>query len=67
MNILRSLVVATTAWSLTASTFAAGDLWVSDFEKAKATAAKEGKDLLIDFTSAFAIASLFDIARFVFL
>ena len=50
MNILRSLVVATTAWSLTASTFAAGDLWVSDFEKAKATAAKEGKDLLIDFT-----------------
>ena len=50
MNILRSLVVATTAWTLTASTFAAGDLWVSDFEKAKATAAKEGKDLLIDFT-----------------
>ncbi len=50
MNILRSLVVATTAWTLTASTFAAGDLWVSDFEQAKATAAKEGKDLLIDFT-----------------
>ena len=39
MNILRSLVVATTAWTLTASTFAAGDRWVSDFEKAKATAA----------------------------
>jgi thioredoxin-related protein len=50
MNILRSLVVATAAWTLTASTFAAGDLWVSDWEKAKATAAKEGKDLLIDFT-----------------
>jgi len=50
MNIFRSVIVATTAWTLTASTFAAGDLWVSDFEKAKATAAKEGKDLLIDFT-----------------
>ena len=50
MQIIRSLVVATAAWSLTASTFAAGDLWVSDFEKAKASAAKEGKDLLIDFT-----------------
>ena len=50
MNIVRSLIVATTAWTLTASTFAAGDLWVTDFEKAKATAAKEGKDLLIDFT-----------------
>ena len=42
--------VATLAWALTASTFAAGDLWVSDFEKAKQTAAAEGKDLLIDFT-----------------
>ena len=50
MQIIRSLVVATAAWSLTASTFAAGDLWVSDFEKAKTTAAAEGKDLLIDFT-----------------
>ena len=50
MKILRSLVVATAAWSLTASTFAAGDLWVTDFEKAKTTAAAEGKDLLIDFT-----------------
>ena len=50
MQIIRSLVVATAAWSLTASTFAAGDLWVTDFEKAKQTAAAEGKDLLIDFT-----------------
>ncbi|MEO6788770.1 MAG: thioredoxin family protein [Chthoniobacteraceae bacterium] len=50
MKILRSLVIATAAWSLTASTFAAGDLWVSNFGKAKETAAKEGKDLLIDFT-----------------
>ena len=41
---------ATFAWILTVSTFAAGDLWVSDFEKAKQTAAAEGKDLLIDFT-----------------
>ena len=50
MNTIRSLVVATAAWTLTASTFAAGDLWVTDFEKAKTTAAAEGKDLLIDFT-----------------
>jgi thioredoxin-related protein len=42
--------IATLAWSLTVSTFAAGELWVSDFEKAKQTAAAEGKDLLIDFT-----------------
>lgn len=46
----HSLTAATLAWTLTVSTFAAGDLWVTDFEKAKATAAKEGKDLLIDFT-----------------
>jgi thioredoxin-related protein len=48
---LHSLAAtATLAWTLTASTFAAADLWVSDFEKAKQTAATEGKDLLIDFT-----------------
>ena len=50
MQIIRSLVVATAAWTLTSSVFATGDLWVSDFQKAKETAAKEGKDLLIDFT-----------------
>jgi thioredoxin-related protein len=48
---LRSLTTAATlAWTLAVSTFAAGDLWVTDFEKAKKTAAAEGKDLLIDFT-----------------
>ncbi len=50
MKILQTLAAATVAWTLAASAFAAGDLWVSDFEKAKATAATEGKDLLIDFT-----------------
>ena len=50
MKQIRSLLLATAAWTLTVSTFAAGDLWVTDFEKAKATAAAEGKDLLIDFT-----------------
>jgi thioredoxin-related protein len=50
MKIFRSVVTATVAWTLTSSIFAAGDLWVTDFEKAKQTAAKEGKDLLIDFT-----------------
>ncbi len=38
------------AWVLALSTVAAGDLWVSNFDKAKQTAAKEGKDLLMDFT-----------------
>ena len=47
---LPSLTAATLAWTLSASAFAAGDLWVNDFEKAKKTAAAEGKDLLMDFT-----------------
>lgn len=42
--------VATLAWALAISTVAAGDLWVSNFEKAKQSAAKDGKDLLMDFT-----------------
>ena len=50
MRLASLTTAATLAWVLTVSTFAAGDLWVSDFEKAKQTAAKEGKDLLIDFT-----------------
>lgn len=50
MRIASLAAAATLAWTLTVSTFAAGDLWVSDFEKAKQTAAAEGKDLLIDFT-----------------
>lgn len=50
MRLASLTAAATLAWTLTVSTFAAGDLWVSDFEKAKQTAAKEGKDLLIDFT-----------------
>ena len=47
---LALTIAATLAWALTASTFAAEGLWVSDFEKAKQTAAAEKKDLLIDFT-----------------
>ena len=41
-----------TAVSLLASSFgfAGGEGWTSDFAAAKAQAAKEGKDLLIDFT-----------------
>ncbi len=50
MRLAALTSAATIAWTLTVSTFAAGDLWVTDFEKAKATAAAEGKDLLIDFT-----------------
>ena len=50
MRLAHLTTAATFAWTLTVSTFAAGDLWVSDFEKAKKTAAAEGKDLLMDFT-----------------
>lgn len=50
MRLASLTAAATLAWTLTVSTFAAGDLWVRDFEKAKQTAAAEGKDLLIDFT-----------------
>src|SRR5258706_15636165 len=50
MRLASLTTAATFAWTLTVSTFAAGDLWVSDFEKAKKTAASEGKDLLMDFT-----------------
>ena len=50
MRFASLTAAATLAWTLTVSTFAAGDLWVSDFEKAKKTAAAEGKDLLMDFT-----------------
>ncbi len=50
MRLAALTSVATIAWTLTVSTFAAGDLWVTDFEKAKQTAAAEGKDLLMDFT-----------------
>lgn len=50
MRLAALTSAATIAWTLTVSTFAAGDLWVTDFEKAKQTAAAEGKDLLIDFT-----------------
>jgi thioredoxin-related protein len=35
---------------LSTQSFAAGENWVTDFEAAKAQAAKENKDLLIDFT-----------------
>jgi thioredoxin-related protein len=50
MKFIPPLLFAATAWFLSASAFAAGDLWVTDFEKAKQTAAAEKKDLLIDFT-----------------
>ncbi len=50
MRFASLTAAATLAWTLTVSTFAAGDLWVTDFEKAKQTAAAEGKDLLLDFT-----------------
>ena len=50
MRLPSLTAAATLAWTLTVSTFAAGDLWVSDFEKAKQTAAADGKDLLMDFT-----------------
>lgn len=50
MRLAAFTTAATLAWTLAVSTVAAGELWVSNFEKAKQTAAKEGKDLLMDFT-----------------
>ncbi len=44
------LLTATCGWVLASSLFADEKLWVNEFEKAKQTAASEGKDLLMDFT-----------------
>lgn len=46
----RFLLTATFGWALASSLLADDKLWVNEFEKAKATAASEGKDLLMDFT-----------------
>ena len=46
----RLLLTATFGWALASSLLADDKLWVNEFENAKQTAAKEGKDLLIDFT-----------------
>ncbi len=45
-----SRLLALPALVLTLSAARAADGWVEDFEKAKATAAKENRDLLMDFT-----------------
>ena len=50
MKHLKGLFTACVALALTTSLHAGGEGWVTDFEAAKAQAAKEGKDLLIDFT-----------------
>lgn len=46
----RLLLTATFGWALASSLLADDKLWVNEFEKAKQTAATEGKDLLMDFT-----------------
>ncbi len=46
----RLLLTATFGWALASSLLADDKLWVNEFEKAKQTAANEGKDLLMDFT-----------------
>jgi thioredoxin-related protein len=46
----RFLLTATFGWAFASSLLAADKLWVNDFEKAKQSAATEGKDLLMDFT-----------------
>ena len=46
----RLLLTATFGWALATSLIADDKLWVNEFEKAKKTAATEGKDLLMDFT-----------------
>ena len=46
----RLFLAATFGWAFAATLLAEDKLWVSDFEKARQTAAKEGKDLLMNFT-----------------
>ena len=46
----RLLLTATFGWALASSLPAADKLWVNEYEKAKKTAAAEGRDLLMDFT-----------------
>ena len=46
----RLLLTATFGWALASSLLADDKLWVNEFDKAKQTAATEGKDLLMDFT-----------------
>ena len=46
----RLILTATFGWALASTLLADDTLWVNDFEKAKQTAATEGKDLLMDFT-----------------
>ena len=46
----RLLLTATFGWALASSLLADDKLWVNEFEKAKQTAATQGKDLLMDFT-----------------
>ena len=50
MKIRLISAFACLALALTPALHAGGEGWTSDFEAAKAQAAKEGKDLLIDFT-----------------
>ncbi len=47
---LTTLAAALPAFFLTLSSLRAAEAWVTDFEKAKTAAAKDGKDLLMDFT-----------------
>ena len=46
----RLLLTATFGWALATSLLAEDKLWVNEYEKARQTAATEGKDLLMDFT-----------------
>jgi len=47
---LTTLAAALPAFMLAFSSLRAADSWATDFEKAKAAAVKDGKDLLMDFT-----------------
>lgn len=47
---LSSLAAAASAFVLSLSSLRAAEVWETNFEKAKATAAKENRDLLLDFT-----------------
>jgi thioredoxin-related protein len=50
MKMIKNTLFSALLLGMTATAFAAGDAWITDFEAAKKKAAAENKDLLVDFT-----------------
>jgi thioredoxin-related protein len=50
MKMIKNALFSTLLLGMTATAFAGGDAWMTNFEAAKKKAAAENKDLLVDFT-----------------